>query len=63
MDAVLEANIFDFDRDVYGQHAEVDLVAKLRGDVSFESLDALRVQMQEDAKQARQVLNSAQRPA
>ncbi len=58
---VLEANIFDFDEDVYGQHAQVDLVAKLRGDVSFESLDALRVQMQDDAKQAREVLSSLQR--
>jgi riboflavin kinase/FMN adenylyltransferase len=54
--AVLEVNLFDFSGDLYGRAIEVEFVAKLRDEAKFESLDAMRAQMQRDAAQARALL-------
>ena len=56
VEALLEVNLFDFSGDLYGRAIEVEFVAKLRDEVKFESLDALRAQMQRDAAQARALL-------
>lgn len=53
---LLEAHIFDFDEDIYGQHIHVDFVEKLRDEVKFADLDALVEQMHHDAAQARKIL-------
>jgi riboflavin kinase/FMN adenylyltransferase len=53
---LLEAHVFDFAGDLYGREIEVEFVAKLREEERFPSLDALVVQMHEDAAQARQIL-------
>lgn len=53
---VLEAHIFDFDAELYGQTIEVELIAFLRDEAHFADLDALRAQMAEDAAQARALL-------
>jgi len=59
VEPLLEAHLFDFNGDLYGQHIEVEFVAKLRDEVRFDSLPALVQQMQHDAQQARQRLNCA----
>jgi len=51
----LEVHLFDFDRDIYGQHVEVEFLHKLRDEQRFDSFDALREQIQRDAVQARKV--------
>ena len=53
---LLEAHLFDFDGDLYGQRIDVEFVAKLRDEEKFVDLDALRAQMDRDAAQARRVL-------
>ncbi len=53
---LLEAHLFDFDQDIYGQHMRVALVDYLRPEMSFEGLEALISQMDEDAKRARVIL-------
>jgi riboflavin kinase/FMN adenylyltransferase len=53
---LLEAHLFDFDGDLYGQRIEVEFVAKLRDEEKFADLDALRAQMDRDAAAARRVL-------
>ncbi|MEO8461065.1 MAG: bifunctional riboflavin kinase/FAD synthetase, partial [Dokdonella sp.] len=53
---LLEAHLFDFDGDLYGQRIEVEFVAKLRDEEKFADLDALVWQMQRDAEQARAIL-------
>jgi riboflavin kinase/FMN adenylyltransferase len=58
VEPVLEAHLFDFAGDLYGREIEIELVAKLRDEVRFESLDALVVQMRRDAEAARQLLAS-----
>ena len=41
--------------DLYGQHAAIDFVARLRGTLKFDSVDALVEQMHEDVNQAREI--------
>lgn len=56
---LLEVHLFDFDGDLYGRHLDVDFVAKLRDEEKFDDLDALVVQMDLDALDARRVLGIA----
>jgi riboflavin kinase / FMN adenylyltransferase len=56
-DMLLEVHVFDFAGDLYGREIEVEFVAKLRDEVKFDSLEALTVQMQSDAAQAREILS------
>lgn len=53
---LLEVHLFDYDGDLYGQHLRVELVERLRGEEKFDSLEAMRIQMDEDAAQARRIL-------
>jgi len=53
---MLETNLFDFSGDLYGKYLSVELVAWLRPEARFESLDALIAQIGQDAAQARAVL-------
>ncbi len=54
---LLEVWLFDFDEDLYGRTVETDLVAFLRGEMNFESLVALKVQIDADAAAARAALS------
>jgi riboflavin kinase/FMN adenylyltransferase len=56
VETLLEAHVFDFSRELYGREIEVEFVAKLRDEERFADLDALTVQMQRDAAQAREIL-------
>ena len=53
---LLEAHLFGFDGDLYGQRIEVEFAAKLRDEEKFVDLVALRAQMDRDAAQARRIL-------
>lgn len=59
---LLEAHVFDFDGDLYGQRLEVEFVAKLRDEERFDSLPALVEQMDRDAAQARHALHTPNTP-
>ena len=50
---VIETHVFDFDRDLYGQSIRVGFVQRLRDERAFESLDALRAQIDADCRRAR----------
>ena len=56
-DLSVEVNIFDFGGDLYGQSITLYLVARLRDEQTFPSLDALREQLQRDEQAARQILS------
>jgi len=51
--SLLEVHLFDFNRDIYGRHVQVDFLHKIRGERRFESIDALRRQIEDDATKAR----------
>ncbi len=53
---LLEVWLFDFQGDLYGQTVETELTALLRGEMKFDDLDALKVQIEADAAAARAVL-------
>jgi len=53
---LLEAHVFDFHGDLYRRHLEIEFVAKLREERKFASLEAMVMQMHEDASRAREVL-------
>ena len=54
--ALLEVWLSDFDEDIYDQSIETDLVAFLRPEEKFASLEAMTAQVMRDAQQARQLL-------
>lgn len=58
----LEAHLFDFSGDLYGQDITVALHGFLRAERKFESFEALRAQIAEDAAAARALLDAAQPP-
>ena len=53
-----EVHLFDFAGDVYGQEIEVTFAEKLRDEKKFESLDALKAQIANDIKAAREIFGS-----
>ncbi|MDO9474597.1 MAG: bifunctional riboflavin kinase/FAD synthetase [Caulobacter sp.] len=52
----LEVWLFDFDEDLYGQVIETQLIAFLRPEEKFGSIDAMVEQIREDERQARAIL-------
>ncbi|WP_420466150.1 bifunctional riboflavin kinase/FAD synthetase [Panacagrimonas sp.] len=55
---LLETHLFDVQVDLYGRVLEVEFAHHLRPELRFESVDALKLQMHEDAAVARRLLNS-----
>ncbi len=54
---LLEVHLFDFGDDIYGAHVHVEFLHKLRDERRFDSLTALKQQIQCDAAQARAFLS------
>ncbi|HWU94433.1 MAG TPA: riboflavin kinase, partial [Sphingomonas sp.] len=53
---LLEPFFFDFSGDLYGQAIEVQLIDYLRPEAKFDSLEALKAQIDADAARAREML-------
>ena len=54
----VEVHLFDFDRDIYGERLRLHLVSRLRDVKRFESLEALKHQIQKDMTLARRTTES-----
>jgi riboflavin kinase / FMN adenylyltransferase len=52
----IEVNLFDFDREIYGETIRVYFHKRLRGEIKFENLDALKAQLAKDKEESRKVL-------
>ena len=52
----IEAHIFNFDRDIYGQRVKLDLIERIRPERKFDSADALKNQIALDLSKAREIL-------
>ncbi len=52
----VEAYIFDFERDIYGQTLNLEFVEHLRPEKKFEGVHELKAQIAQDSEQARQIL-------
>ncbi|MDB5737679.1 MAG: bifunctional riboflavin kinase/FAD synthetase [Sphingomonas bacterium] len=53
---LLEPYFFDFSGDLYGQRIGIELIAFLRPEAKFDSLDALMAQIEADCVEARRIL-------
>lgn len=52
----IEVNIFDFDKDIYGDKIEVQFISKLRNEQKMNGLNELITQLNEDKKRAQKLL-------
>ena len=50
---LLEVHLFDWERDLYGEHLRVRFLKKLRDERKYDGLDALREAIAHDAREAR----------
>ena len=50
---LLEVFLFDFNKEIYGEHLQVSFLHKLRDELRFDSLDALKEKIQQDVEEAR----------
>ncbi|PXW88206.1 FMN adenylyltransferase /riboflavin kinase [Nitrosomonas sp. Nm84] len=50
---VLEVHLFDFNREIYGQHLQVDFLHKLRDEEKYADIDTLIRQIEKDVTQAK----------
>jgi len=56
VDARLEVWLFDFDEDIYGEVIETDLIAFLRPEEKFDSIEAMVEQIHRDEHEAKRIL-------
>lgn len=51
--SLLEVHLFDFNREIYGQHIYVEFIFKLRDEMRYPNFELLRQQILKDAEEAR----------
>ncbi|MEJ6792046.1 MAG: bifunctional riboflavin kinase/FAD synthetase [Lacinutrix sp.] len=54
----IEVNLFDFEANLYNKKITIELLERLRDEVKFESVDALKQQLTKDKNNALQFINS-----
>ena len=52
----IEAHLFNFDGNIYGQELRVSLRARLRAEAAFPDVEALKAQLRRDAAEAKKLL-------
>lgn len=57
LERTIEVNIFDFNEEIYDSFLQVELIAYLRGEEKFDSLESMQHQLYRDKADALQVLN------
>ncbi|WP_375578097.1 bifunctional riboflavin kinase/FAD synthetase [Marivirga tractuosa] len=53
----IEANLFDFSDEIYGEKIKISFIKRLRDEIKFDSKDELSNQLQKDKEKAMQILN------
>jgi len=54
----VEVNIFDFNRDIYGNEIMVEFYHKIRSEIKFQNVGALKAQLHKDKKEAITILEN-----
>jgi riboflavin kinase / FMN adenylyltransferase len=55
---LLETHIFDFEKEIYGESIQVELVEFLRPPIHFDSEDKLIEQLQNDCQKTKEILKN-----
>ena len=58
MNQLLEAHLFDFQGDLYGQWLDVELCHKIRNEMKFPSFDDLKAQIAKDVETAKNIFKT-----
>jgi len=53
----VEAHLLDFDADIYGRTLRLEFVNRIRPEMKFSGLDALKAEIQADVKRVQELLN------
>lgn len=53
----IEVHFFDFDEQLYGEKLQIDLIDRLRDEIKFPNIEALKAQLKQDKTIARQRIN------
>lgn len=53
---IVEAHLLDFDEDIYGRTVQLEFIERIRPEMKFPGLDALKAQIAADVTQVRQLL-------
>ena len=56
---LLEVHLLDFDGDLNGREMEVEFIQRIRDELKFDSLDALKAEMERDKERARAILEAS----
>ena len=56
----VEVHIFDFHATIYGEDIEIQFIQRIRGEIEFESADALVTQIKKDIELAQSILTNLQ---
>lgn len=54
----IEVNIFDFDKNIYGESIAIRFIERIRGEISFDTKEALKAQLLEDKTKAQKIFYS-----
>lgn len=54
----VEVNIFDFDREIYGENLMVEFLQKIRSEQKFSGLDELKVQISKDKITCKEIIDN-----
>ncbi len=55
-DRTVEVNIFEFDKEIYGENISISFIKKIRQEQKFDSLELLKAQIQLDTEIAKKIL-------
>ena len=53
----IEVNIFDFDREIYGENLTIEFIQKIRNEQKFNGLDELKAQIAKDKETCLAILS------
>lgn len=53
----IEVHFFDFNEDLYDQEIQIDLIDRIRDEYKFDSVEALKLQLQKDKKTSLAIIN------
>ena len=54
----IEIHLFDYQKDIYGQHLRTKVIERIRDEVKFNSLQDLKSQILKDNEKAKKILGS-----
>jgi riboflavin kinase/FMN adenylyltransferase len=54
----IEVHIFNFDKDIYGETIKIEFIDRIRDEIKFNSIDELKIQLQQDKIKALKLLDN-----